>query len=114
MTTGEIIIYQLPDGQTSIDVKLENESLWLSINQIAELFGRDKSVISRHLKSICSENELDRQATVAKNATVQNEAGRNSGRQLSLIAEGGRESNTIIHNSTIWQKIQESGSRTKR
>lgn len=84
MTTGEIIIYQSPDGQTSVDVKMEHDSLWLSLNQIAELFERDKSVISRHLKNIYNENELNVNATVAKNATVQNEAGREVTREIEF------------------------------
>ena len=49
MNTGEIILYQSPDGATAIDVKLEQETVWLSLNQMAELFDRDKSVISRHI-----------------------------------------------------------------
>ena len=55
---------------------MENETVWLSINQMSELFGRDKSVISRHITAIYKEGELEREATVAKNATVQNENGR--------------------------------------
>jgi hypothetical protein len=56
---SEIIIYQTQDGLTKIDVRLEGETLWLSQAQIAQLFGRDISVISRHIKNIFSENELD-------------------------------------------------------
>ena len=48
----KIVIYQSENGDITLDIKLHNESLWLSLNQIAELFGRDKSVISRHLKNI--------------------------------------------------------------
>jgi hypothetical protein len=70
MQTGEIIIYQAPDGQTSIDVKLENETIWLSLNQMALLFERDKSVISRHLSNVFKEKELDYGSVVAKNATT--------------------------------------------
>jgi hypothetical protein len=73
---SEIILYTATDNKTQIDVQFENETVWLSLNQISELFGRDKSVISRHLKNIYNENELIFEATVAKNATVQNEAGR--------------------------------------
>jgi prophage maintenance system killer protein len=73
MKTGEIVIYQTLDGSTNLEVKLENESVWLSLNQIAELFERDKSVISRHIRNIYKEQELERISTVAKNATVQNE-----------------------------------------
>ncbi len=70
METGEIIIYQAPDGQTSIDVKLENETIWLSLNQMAVLFERDKSVISRHLSNVFKEKELEYGSVVAKNATT--------------------------------------------
>ena len=48
MQKGEIIIYQLPDGSSNLDVRLEDEPVWLSLNQISVLFDRDKSVISRH------------------------------------------------------------------
>ena len=73
MDTGEIILYQSQDGATEIDVKLEQETVWLSLNQLAELFDKDKSVISRHISKIYSEKELDYNSTVAKNATVQKE-----------------------------------------
>lgn len=73
---GEIILYQSTDGQTALDVHLKNETVWLTLNQMAELFDRDKSVISRHLHNIFRTGELTRGATVAKNATAQNEGGR--------------------------------------
>lgn len=84
MQTGEIIIYQAPDGQTSIDVKLENETLWLSLNAIATLFERDKSVISRHIKKIYADGELEEKATVAKKTTVQKEGKRKVNREIEL------------------------------
>lgn len=65
-----IILYQTADGQTSLDVRLQEETVWLSLTQIAELFDRDKSVISRHLRNIFREGELVRAAVVAKNATT--------------------------------------------
>ena len=76
MTNDQIIIYQAPNGETSVNVKLQGDTLWLSLNQLADLFERDKSVISRHLRNIYNEGELDKTATVAKNATVQNEGER--------------------------------------
>lgn len=79
---SEIIIYQTPDNQTQVEVIFEGESFWLSINQIAQLFDRDKSVISRHLTNIYREGELNEKATVAKNATVQKEAGRKVKRSI--------------------------------
>jgi len=73
MAEDQIIIYQLPSGKTTIDVKVENDTIWLTLNQIADLFGKNKSTISRHLFKIYSEEELLREATVAFFATVQNE-----------------------------------------
>ena len=73
---GEVLLYRAEDGQPAMEVVLDRETVWLSLNQIAELFGRDKSVISRHLKNVYETRELSRKATVAKNATVQKEAGR--------------------------------------
>ena len=67
---GEMIVYQSEDGQTHIDVRFENETVWLSLDQMAELFGRNKSTISRHLKNIFSEGELVRDSVVARYATT--------------------------------------------
>ena len=71
----EIVLYQ-PNDQLSLEVKLENETVWLSLNQMAMLFGRDKSVISRHIKAVFQEGELAYDGSVAKNATVQMEGDR--------------------------------------
>lgn len=65
-----IIIYQAEDGKTKIDVTLENETVWLSLDQMAELFQRDKSTISRHIKNIFSDGELNRNSVVANFATT--------------------------------------------
>ncbi|MFH1076853.1 MAG: virulence protein RhuM/Fic/DOC family protein [Pseudomonadota bacterium] len=81
---GEIIIYTNAEGTIQTEVRLQKESLWLSLNQIAELFERDKSVISRHIKKIYSEEELDESATVAKYATVQIEGGRKIERAIEF------------------------------
>jgi prophage maintenance system killer protein len=67
---GEIVLYQTADGEVRLDVRLERETVWLSLSQIAELFGRDKSVISRHLRNVFRSGELEREAVVAKNATT--------------------------------------------
>lgn len=67
---GEIVLYRAADGGPALDVRLERESVWLSLNQLAELFERDKSVISRHLRNVFKEGELERGAVVAKNATT--------------------------------------------
>jgi hypothetical protein len=73
---GNIVFYQPESGKGQIEVMLENESIWLSLDQMASLFDRDKSVISRHLKNVYLEGELEKDATVTKNATVQNEGER--------------------------------------
>ena len=65
---SEIAIYESDSG--SISVTLQQETVWLSLQQMAELFARDKSVISRHLRNVFAEGELERQAVVAKNATT--------------------------------------------
>ena len=67
---GEIVIYQASDGKSSLVVRLYEGSLWLSLNQISELFDRDKSIISKHLNHIVKTGELHREAVVAKNATT--------------------------------------------
>ncbi len=67
---NEIVIYKTPDEQTAIEVQFDGETVWLSINQLGELFERDKSVISRHLKKIFYSKELERNSVVAKNATT--------------------------------------------
>jgi prophage maintenance system killer protein len=67
---GEIVLYRTVDGGPALDVRLERESVWLSLNQLADLFERDKSVISRHLRNVFKEGELERAAVVAKNATT--------------------------------------------
>ena len=72
-SSSEILIYQSDDQKTRIDVQLEDGTVWLSQLQMADLFQRDKSVISRHIQSVYDEGELFPQGTVAKRATVQTE-----------------------------------------
>lgn len=67
---GEIIIYQTEDGLTKINVNLQNETVWLSLDQMAELFQRDKSTISRHIKNVFNEGELTKNSVVANYATT--------------------------------------------
>lgn len=78
---GEIILYQ-SENSTQLEVRIEDETVWLTLNQMSDLFERDKSVISRHIKNIYEEGELDSLSTVAKNATVQNEGGKEVLRQI--------------------------------
>jgi prophage maintenance system killer protein len=84
-TRGEVILYETPDGQVRVDVRLERESVWLSLTQMAELFGRDKSVISRHLGNVFRSGELERKATVAEHATVQREGVREVVREIEFF-----------------------------
>jgi hypothetical protein len=79
---GEIVIYKSPEGDTKIDVKLDQETVWLSINQMTVLFERDKSVISRHISNIYKEKELPKSPTVAKFATLRKEGGRSIKREI--------------------------------
>jgi len=76
---SEIILYQTEDGRTRLQVRLEGETVWLSLNQMVDLFQRDKSVISRHIKNVFVEGELSAESTVAKSATVQTEGGKQEG-----------------------------------
>jgi hypothetical protein len=66
----QIEIYTSPDGSTQIEVQFEGDTFWLNLNQISNLFEKDKSVISRHLKNIFTSGELIRDSVVAKNATT--------------------------------------------
>jgi len=79
---GEVVVYEAPDGEVRVDVRLERETVWLSLTQMAELFGRDKSVISRHLRNVFRSGELERGVVVAKKATVQCEGGREVVREI--------------------------------
>lgn len=67
-STPEIVIYE--GGEARVEVRVEREDVWLSLQQVADLFGRDKSVISRHLRNIFASGELERDSVVAKNATT--------------------------------------------
>ena len=81
-SSNSIVVYQSSDGVVQLDVQLADETVWLTLNQLSILFDRNKSVISRHISNIYNEGELSRKATVAKNATVQNENGRQVVRQI--------------------------------
>jgi hypothetical protein len=68
--SAEILLYQTEDGNTQLEVAFSGETCWLSLNQLADLFQRDKSVISRHIKNIFDEGKLVREAVVANFATT--------------------------------------------
>ena len=84
MDKGQIILYQTPDGESKIEVRLENDTVWLSADQMAELFQRNKSTISRHIKNVLEDGELEEAATVAFFATVQNEGERKVERKIAF------------------------------
>ena len=81
---SDLILYLTEDGRTRLQVRLEGETVWLSLNQMADLFQRDKSVISRHIKNVFEEGELSAEATVAKSATVQTEGGKQVTREIEF------------------------------
>lgn len=104
--TQQLVIFEGEAGQ--VEVRLEGETVWLSLQQLADLFGRDKSVISRHLKGIFSTGELPREGTVAKNATVQLEGTREVVRHIeyynldAIISVGYRVNSTRATRFRQW------------
>ena len=63
---GELIVYQADDGRMAVDVRLEDETVWLTKAQMQELFGRERSVVTKHINNIFKEGELDKNAVCAK------------------------------------------------
>ena len=105
---GEIIIYQDKSGKDSVDIRLEKETVWANLNQIAQLFDRDKSVISRHISNIFEEKELNVKQTVAKNTTVQIEGKKSVKREIDyynldmIISIGYRVNSKKATQFRIW------------
>ena len=95
---GQLLVYRDNDGSVKLEVRLQDETIWLTINQMAKLFGVDKSGISRHVKNIFESSELLREATVAKFATVQNEGNRNVTRVLEYYYLSEDELKILNHN----------------
>jgi Virulence protein RhuM family len=79
---GEVVLYEAPDGQIRLDVRLEQDTVWLTQAQMADLFGRERSVVTKHLRNVYSEHELDPAATCAKFAQVQMEGARTVAREI--------------------------------
>jgi len=79
---NQIIIFKTEDEKISVDVRFDEETVWLTLDQMAALFERDKSTVSRHIKNVFEEGELVESATVAKFATVQTEGTRQVERQI--------------------------------
>lgn len=86
MNSDKVIIYKTEDGQTSVDVKIENENVWLTQGQMQELFNQTKQNISLHINNIFKENELTKAATVKESLTVQNEGKRSVKRKIEYYS----------------------------
>ena len=82
--SGNILLYQTEDGQSKIEVTLSNDTVWLTADQMAELFQRNKSTISRHIKNVIESGELKADSTVAFFATIQNEGRRKVERNITF------------------------------
>ena len=112
---GDIIIYQTEDGLTKIDVKIENETVWLSQQQMAELFSTTKQNISLHIKNIFDEDELSEESTVKEFLTVQKEENRAVERKVKyynldmIISLGYRIKSKVATNFRKWatERIKE-------
>lgn len=106
--TSEFLLYTTPQGEVKVEVLLGEETIWLTLNRMATLFGVDKSGISRHLRNIYQSGELEREATVAEIATVQEEGGREVRRELeyynldAIISVGYRVNSAQATHFRIW------------
>ena len=104
----ETLLYYSEEGAVTAEVILGDETIWASLNQLSSLFGRDKSVISRHIKNIFEDGELDKKSTVAKIATVQNEGEREVERKIDfynldiIISVGYRVNSKEATQFRIW------------
>ena len=105
---GEIILYSTPTGATRVEVFFQDETFWLTINRMADLFGTSKQVISYHLQQIYESAELLREATVKEILTVQNEGGRDVSRKLdfynldAIISVGYRVNSRQATQFRVW------------
>ena len=81
-TNDHVVIFKTEDEKISVDVRFDEETVWLTLDQMAALFERDKSTVSRHIKNVFEEGELERSSTVANFATVQTEGERQVERQI--------------------------------
>ena len=82
---SQVLIYQSEDGRTKIDVRLEDQTVWLSQKQLTELFGKAKGTISEHIKHVFEDNELTSEATVRRFRTVQQEGAREVAREVECF-----------------------------
>ena len=106
--SNDVIIYSSPDGEVRVEVVFQNETFWLTINRMAELFGTTKQTISQHLQNVFDTGELKREATVKEILTVQIEGDRKVSRNLdyfnldAIIAVGYRVNSRQATQFRIW------------
>ncbi|MFC1615380.1 virulence RhuM family protein, partial [Patescibacteria group bacterium] len=104
----EFLLYKTPDGKVKVEIFLHNENIWLTQAKIAELFGVDRTVVTKHLQNIFQESELDKNATSAKFAQVQNEGQRQVTRDVefynldAIISVGYRVNSSTATQFRIW------------
>jgi len=79
---GEVLVYESPDGEVRVDMRLDHETVWLNQEQMGQLFGRERSVITKHVRNVFREGELEPEATCAKFAQVQTEGERTVTRDI--------------------------------
>lgn len=105
---NEILLYTTPNGKVKVEIYLQNESIWLTQQKIADLFGVDRTVVSKHLANIYQTNELTKEATCAKIAQVQSEGSRSVTRQIeyynldAIISVGYRVNSSQATAFRIW------------
>jgi len=105
---NEILLYTTPNGKVKVEIYLQNETIWLSQQKIADLFAVDRSVVTKHLINIYNEVELVKEATCAKIAQVQIEGSREVSRQIeffnldAIISVGYRVNSTQATAFRIW------------
>lgn len=105
---NEILLYTTPNGKVKVEIYLQNETIWLSQQKIAELFGVDRTVVTKHLANIYTEGELNKEATCAKIAHVQLEGDREVNRQIeyynldAIISVGYRVNSSQATAFRIW------------
>lgn len=112
---SKIVIYKTQDGQTKIDVRFENETVWLTQNAIAELFQTTKQNVGQHVRNIFEEGEIEKNPTVKNFFTVQKEGSRDVERNLEyynldlIIAVGYRVKSSVATSFRIWatQKLRD-------